>query len=49
MSILTHRLDIDYEIFRLRDELAATEGANVTFYGTWDCLLLQSQSVSAGR
>lgn len=24
----------DYEIFRLRDELAATEGANVTFYGT---------------
>lgn len=24
---------LDYEIFRLRDELASLEGANVTFYG----------------
>lgn len=25
--------DVDHEIFRLRDELAATEGPDVTFYG----------------
>jgi len=24
----------DYEIFRLNDEVTATEGHNVTFYGT---------------
>lgn len=26
---------LDYEIFRLNDEVTATEGANVTFYGMY--------------
>lgn len=25
---------LDHEIFRIRDEIVASEGANVTFYGT---------------
>ena len=27
----------DHEIFRLRDEIEATEGVEVTFYGDYSC------------
>ena len=27
----------DHEIFRLRDEIEATEGVDVTFYGDYSC------------
>ena len=27
----------DHEIFRLRDEIEATEGIDVTFYGDYSC------------
>lgn len=32
---LTCCFSLDYEIFRLHDEVTAAEGAGVTFYGTY--------------
>jgi hypothetical protein len=33
-KISPNQSHVDHEIFRLRDEMANTEGLNVTFYGT---------------
>lgn len=39
----------DYEIFNLRDEVALSEGANVTFYGTLICRIPPRFAFSAGN
>lgn len=36
---------LDHEIFKLRDEIIAKEGANVTFYGNTLCLVEIKRSV----
>ncbi len=32
--VVAYQILVDHEIFRLRDEVEASEGTDVTFYGT---------------